>query len=69
MVQLSTSYMKSFEIDNLPNREKTDMKGENLSFPIVIFFNFFYRLLKELYWVWYHHDDRPHTSYLTARIC
>ena len=33
--QLSTSYVKSFENDNLPNRKKTDMKGENLSFPVV----------------------------------
>ena len=35
VVQLSTSYVKSFEIDNLPNREKTDRKGENLSLPVV----------------------------------
>ena len=37
VVQLSTSYVKSFEIDNLPNREKTDTdrKGENLSLPVV----------------------------------
>ena len=35
VVQLSTSYVKSFEIDNLPNREKTDREGENLSLPMV----------------------------------
>ena len=33
VVQLSTSYVKSFEIDNLPNREKTDRKGKISACP------------------------------------
>ena len=52
MMQLSTSYVKIFENDNLPNREKTDMKGEKLSFPVVEKYSpkkKKNRLLKELY--------------------
>ena len=48
MVQLSTLYAKKFENDNLANREKTDMKGEDLSFPVVKKIFTENRLLKDM---------------------
>ena len=48
MVQLSTLYVKKFENDNLTNREKTDMKGEDLSFPVVKKIFIENRLLKDI---------------------
>ena len=48
MVQLSTSYVKKFANDNLTNREKTDMKGEDLSFPFVKKIFTENRLLKDI---------------------
>ena len=48
MVQLTTSYVKNFENDNLTNREKIDMKGEDLSFPVVKKIFTENRLLKDI---------------------